>query len=162
MHVIAAKAVSFGEALRPDFKTYARAVVENAKALAETLQVSGLDIVSGGTDTHLMLVDLRPKKVTGRAAEKALDRANITCNKNAIPFDTEKPAITSGVRLGSPAGTTRGFGVAEFREIGRMIVEIVDALAAKGEDGDPAVEDSVRKRAISLCNRFPIYPSTDR
>ncbi len=162
MHVIAAKAVSFGEALRPDFKTYARAVVENAKALAETLQVSGLDIVSGGTDTHLMLVDLRPKKVTGRAAEKALDRANITCNKNAIPFDTEKPAITSGIRLGSPAGTTRGFGVAEFREVGRMIVEIVDALAAKGEDGDPSVEDSVRKRAISLCNRFPIYPSTDR
>jgi glycine hydroxymethyltransferase len=162
MHVIAAKAVAFGEALRPDFKTYARAVVENAKALAETLQASGLDIVSGGTDTHLMLVDLRPKKVTGRAAERALDRANITCNKNAIPFDTEKPAITSGVRLGSPAGTTRGFGVAEFREIGQMIVEIVDALAVKGEDGDPAVEDSVRKRAISLCNRFPIYPSTDR
>jgi glycine hydroxymethyltransferase len=162
MHVIAAKAVSFGEALRPDFKTYARAVVENAKALAETLHASGLDIVSGGTDTHLMLVDLRPKKVTGRAAEKALDRANITCNKNAIPFDTEKPAITSGIRLGSPAGTTRGFGVAEFREIGRMIVEIVDALAAKGEDGDPAVEDSVRKRAISLCKRFPIYPWTDR
>jgi glycine hydroxymethyltransferase len=162
MHVIAAKAVAFGEALKPEFKTYARAVVENAKALGETLQAAGLDIVSGGTDTHLMLVDLRPKRVTGRAAEKALDRANLTCNKNAIPFDTEKPAITSGVRLGSPAGTTRGFGVAEFREIGRMIVEIVDALAAKGEDGDPAVEDSVRKRAISLCNRFPIYPSTDR
>ncbi len=115
MHVIAAKAVSFGEALRPEFKHYARCVVENAKALAETLQAAGLDIVSGGTDTHLMLVDLRPKKVTGRAAEKALDRANITCNKNAIPFDTEKPAITSGIRLGSPAGTTRGFGTAEFR-----------------------------------------------
>ena len=162
MHVIAAKAVSFGEALQPDFKHYARAVVENAKALAETLQGAGLDIVSGGTDTHLMLVDLRPKKVTGRAAEKALDRANITCNKNAIPFDTEKPAITSGVRLGSPAGTTRGFGVAEFREVGRMIAEVVDALAAKGEEGDPAVEDSVRKRVISLCKRFPIYPSTDR
>jgi glycine hydroxymethyltransferase len=162
MHVIAAKAVSFGEALRPDFKLYAGAVVENAKALAATLQGAGLDIVSGGTDTHLMLVDLRPKKVTGRAAEKALDRANITCNKNAIPFDTEKPAITSGIRLGSPAGTTRGFGVAEFREVGRMIAEIVDALAAKGEEGDPAVEDSVRKRAISLCNRFPIYPWTDR
>jgi len=162
MHVIAAKAVSFGEALRPDFKLYARAVVENAKALAETLQGGGLDIVSGGTDTHLMLVDLRPKKVTGRAAERALDRANITCNKNAIPFDTEKPAITSGIRLGSPAGTTRGFGVAEFREVGRMIAEIVDALAASGEEGDPAVEDSVRKRAISLCNRFPIYPWTDR
>jgi glycine hydroxymethyltransferase len=162
MHVIAAKAVSFGEALRPDFKLYARAVVENAKALAETLQSAGLDIVSGGTDTHLMLVDLRPKKVTGRAAEKALDRANITCNKNAIPFDTEKPAITSGVRLGSPAGTTRGFGAAEFREVGRMIAEVVDALAANGEEGDPAVEDAVRKRAISLCNRFPIYPWTDR
>jgi glycine hydroxymethyltransferase len=162
MHVIAAKAVSFGEALRPDFKLYARAVVENAKALAETLQAAGLDIVSGGTDTHLMLVDLRPKKVTGRGAEKALDRANITCNKNAIPFDTEKPAITSGIRLGSPAGTTRGFGVAEFREVGRMIAEVVDALGAKGEQGDPAVEDSVRKRAISLCKRFPIYPWTDR
>ena len=162
MHVIAAKAVSFAEALRPDFKLYARAVVENAKALAETLEGAGLDIVSGGTDTHLMLVDLRPKKVTGRAAERALDRANITCNKNAIPFDTEKPAITSGIRLGSPAGTTRGFGVAEFREVGRMIAEIVDALAASGEEGDPAVEDSVRKRAISLCNRFPIYPWTDR
>src|SRR5262245_26270455 len=162
MHVIAAKAVAFGEALRPDFTAYARAVVENAKVLAQTLQASGLDIVSGGTDTHLMLVDLRPKKVKGRAAETALDRANITCNKNAIPFDTEKPAITSGIRLGSPAGTTRGFGVAEFREVGRMIAEIVDALAAKGEEGDPAVEDSVRKRAISLCNRFPIYPWTDR
>ena len=162
MHVIAAKAVSFGEALRPDFKLYARAVVENAKVLAETLQAAGLDIVSGGTDTHLMLVDLRPKKVTGRAAEKALDRANITCNKNAIPFDTEKPAITSGIRLGSPACTTRGFGPAEFKEVGRMIAEIVDALAAKGEDGDPAIEDSVRKRAISLCKRFPIYPWPER
>jgi glycine hydroxymethyltransferase len=161
MHVIAAKAVSFGEALRPDFKLYARAVVENANVLAQTLQSGGLDIVSGGTDTHLMLVDLRPKKVTGRAAEKALDRANITCNKNAIPFDTEKPAITSGIRLGSPAGTTRGFGAAEFKEVGRMIVEIIDALAAKGEEGDAAVEESVRKRAISLCRRFPIYPQTD-
>ena len=154
MHVIAAKAVSFGEALRPEFRQYSRSVVENAKALAATLQAAGLDIVSGGTDTHLMLVDLRPKKVTGRAAEKALDRANITCNKNAIPFDTEKPAITSGIRLGSPAGTTRGFGTADFAEVGQMIAEVVDALAAKGEEGDPAVEDSVRKRAISLCNRF--------
>ncbi len=162
MHVIAAKAVSFGEALKPDFKHYARAVVENAKALAGTLQAAGLDIVSGGTDTHLMLVDLRPKKVTGRAAEKALDRANITCNKNAVPFDTEKPAITSGVRLGSPAGTTRGFGVAEFQDVGRMIAEVVDALAVKGEEGDPAVEESVRNRVIALCKRFPIYPSTDR
>jgi len=158
MHVIAAKAVSFGEALKPEFKRYSRAVVENAAVLAETLQSTGFDIVSGGTDTHLMLVDLRPKKVTGRAAEKALDRANITCNKNAIPFDTEKPAITSGIRLGSPAGTTRGFGAAEFRDIGRMIAEVIDGLSAKGEDGDPAVEDGVKKRVIALCRRFPIYP----
>jgi glycine hydroxymethyltransferase len=158
MHVIAAKAVAFGEALQPEFKLYAKHVVENAKALAETLRAGGLDIVSSGTDTHLMLVDLRPKKVTGRAAEKALDRANITCNKNAIPFDTEKPAITSGVRLGSPAGTTRGFGVAEFREIGQLIAEVVEGLAAKGEDGDPAVEARVQQRVIALCKRFPIYP----
>src|SRR6185312_2508966 len=140
MHVIAAKAVAFGEALKPDFKLYSKQVVENARALAETLQSEGLDIVSGGTDTHLMLVDLRPKKATGRATEKALDRANITTNKNAVPFDTEKPAITSGVRLGSPAGTTRGFGPAEFREIGKLIVEIVDMVAVKGEEGDTAVE----------------------
>jgi len=158
MHVIAAKAVAFGEALKPSFKTYAGAVVDNAKVLAETLQSFGLDIVSGGTDTHLMLVDLRPKKVTGRAAEKALDRANMTCNKNAIPFDTEKPAITSGVRLGTPAGTTRGFGVAEFRDIGKMIAEVIDGLAAKGEEGDPAVEESVKNRVLELCRRFPIYP----
>ena len=157
MHVIAAKAVAFGEALKPEFKAYARAVVENAKVLADTLKATGLDIVSGGTDTHLMLVDLRPKKVTGRAAEKALDRAYITCNKNAIPFDTEKPAITSGIRLGSPAGTTRGFGPEEFRAIGGMIAEVVDGLAAKGEDGDPAVEDSVKRRVLELCGRFPIY-----
>src|SRR5215471_9094591 len=158
MHVIAAKAVSFGEALKPEFKSYAKAVVENAKVLAATLQSAGLDIVSGGTDTHLMLVDLRPKKVTGRAAEKALDRANITCNKNAITFDTEKPAITSGIRLGSPSGTTRGFGIAEFKEVGEMIAEVIDGLAAKGEDGDPGVEESVKKRVIALCRRFPIYP----
>ncbi|MGC9954692.1 MAG: serine hydroxymethyltransferase [Rhizomicrobium sp.] len=157
MHVIAAKAVAFGEALKPEFKLYARAVVENAKVLAETLHAQGLDIVSGGTDTHLMLVDLRPKGTTGRAAEKALDRAFITCNKNAVPFDTEKPAITSGIRLGSPAGTTRGFGVAEFREIGKLIVEVVDALGKKGEAGDPDVEASVRERVRTLCNRFPIY-----
>jgi glycine hydroxymethyltransferase len=113
--------------------------------------------VSGGTDTHLMLVDLRPKKVTGRAAERALDRANITCNKNAIPFDTEKPAITSGVRLGSPAGTTRGFGANEFREVGNMIVEVIDGIAAKGEDGDPAIEENVKQRVLTLCRRFPIY-----
>jgi glycine hydroxymethyltransferase len=158
MHVIAAKAVAFGEALRPEFKLYAQSVVDNAKALAETLKVHGLDIISGGTDTHLMLVDLRPKKVTGRATEKALDRAGITTNKNGVPFDTEKPAITSGVRLGSPAGTTRGFGVAEFKEIGNLIVEVIDAVAAKGEEGDAAVEASVAARARDLCHRFPIYP----
>jgi glycine hydroxymethyltransferase len=157
MHVIAAKAVALGEALRPEFKLYARAVVENAKALAAALQAEGLDIVSGGTDTHVMLVDLRPKKATGRAAEKALDRAFITCNKNAIPFDSEKPAITSGIRLGSPAGTTRGFGPAEFQEIGRWIVEVVDAVAHNGEAGDPAIEAQVRERVLALCKRFPIY-----
>ena len=157
MHVIAAKAVAFGEALKPEFKIYAKNVVTNAKVLAETLHAHGLDIVSGGTDTHLMLVDLRPKKATGRAAEKALDRASITTNKNAIPFDTEKPAITSGIRLGSPAGTTRGFGPAEFKEIGKLIVEVVDMVAAKGEEGDAAVEASVAARVAELCNRFPIY-----
>jgi len=157
MHVIAAKAVAFGEALKPDFKLYSKRVVENARALAETLQSEGLDIVSGGTDTHLMLVDLRPKKATGRPTEKALDRAYITCNKNAVPYDTEKPAITSGIRLGSPAGTTRGFGPAEFREIGKLIVEVVDAVAKNGDEGDPAVEASVRERVGHLCKRFPIY-----
>jgi glycine hydroxymethyltransferase len=157
MHVIAAKAVALGEALRPDFKLYAKAVIENAKALAATLQSEGLDIVSGGTDTHVMLVDLRPKKATGRAAEKALDRAFITCNKNAIPFDTEKPAITSGIRLGSPAGTTRGFGPAEFQQVGRWIVEVVEAVARNGEAGDAAVEGKVRERVLELCGRFPIY-----
>ena len=157
MHVIAAKAVAFGEALRPEFKIYAKNVIENAKALAETLHAEGLDIVSGGTDTHLMLVDLRPKKATGRAAEKALDRAHITTNKNAIPFDTEKPAITSGIRLGSPAGTTRGFGPAEFREIGKLIVQVVDAVAKKGEEGDAQIEAAVASRVAELCRRFPIY-----
>ncbi len=157
MHVIAAKAVAFGEALRPEFKLYAKAVVENAKVLAETLHAEGLDIVSGGTDTHLMLVDLRPKGAKGRDTEKALDRAAITTNKNAVPFDTEKPAITSGVRLGSPAGTTRGFGPAEFREIGKMIVEVVDAVAKHGEAGDGAVEADVARRVSQLCKRFPIY-----
>jgi glycine hydroxymethyltransferase len=132
MHVIAGKAVAFGEALRPEFKAYARAVVENAKALSETLKAAGLDIVSGGTDTHLMLVDLRPVKLTGKAAEAALGRANITCNKNGIPFDPEKPAVTSGIRLGTPAGTTRGFGVAEFRQVGDMIVEVLRGLAQSG------------------------------
>ena len=157
MHVIAAKAVAFGEALRPSFRTYARNVVENAKALAETLKSRGLDIVSGGTDTHLMLVDLRPKNAKGNHTEKALDRAFITTNKNAIPFDTEKPAITSGVRLGTPAGTTRGFGISEFQQIGKLIVEVVDAVAKKGDAGDPEVEASVRSRVADLCRRFPIY-----
>ena len=158
MHVIAAKAVAFGEALKPEFKIYAKNVVENAKALAETLKSEGLDIVSGGTDNHLMLVDLRPKKANGKFAEKALDRASITCNKNAIPYDPEKPFVTSGIRLGTPAGTTRGFGVAEFREIGKLIVEVVDGLANKNhEEGDPAVEASVAVRVGELCKRFPIY-----
>jgi glycine hydroxymethyltransferase len=158
MHVIAAKAVAFQEALRPDFKIYARNVVENARALAETLKAQGLDIVSGGTDNHLMLVDLRPKKATGKFAEKALDRAYITCNKNAIPYDPEKPFVTSGIRLGTPAGTTRGFGPQEFREIGKLIVEVIDGLANKNhEEGDAAVEESVRTRVSDLCRRFPIY-----
>jgi glycine hydroxymethyltransferase len=157
MHVIAAKAVALGEALQPAFKHYARAVVENAKAMAKALQNLGLDIVSGGTDTHLMLVDLRPKKATGRDVEKALDRARITCNKNAIPFDTEKPAITSGVRLGTPAGTTRGFGTGEFREIAGLIVEVVDALGNTGGEGDRDIEAKVRSRVDELCRQFPIY-----
>jgi glycine hydroxymethyltransferase len=158
VHVIAAKAVAFGEALRPDFKTYAQNIVRNAKALAETLKSEGLDIVSGGTDNHLMLVDLRPKKATGKLAEKALDRASITCNKNAIPYDPEKPFVTSGIRLGTPAGTTRGFGVAEFQEIGRLIVEVIDSVSGKNsEEGDPAVEAAVAGKVRALCDRFPIY-----
>jgi glycine hydroxymethyltransferase len=158
MHVVAAKAVAFGEALKPEFKIYARAVVENAKTLAETLRSSGLEIVSGGTDTHLMLVDLRPKKVTGKIAEHRLEAAHITCNKNGIPFDPEKPQITSGVRLGSPAGTTRGFGPSEFKRIGEMIVQILDGVAANGPEGNTLVEDAVRKEALALCAAFPIYP----
>src|ERR1700754_1433391 len=158
MHVIAAKAVAFGEALRPDFKVYARNVVENAKALADSLRAEGLDIVSGGTDNHLLLVDLRPKSATGKATEKALDRASITCNKNAIPYDPEKPFVTSGIRLGTPAGTTRGFGPAEFREIGGMIAEVVEGLRKNGEEGDGQIEASVRGRVEALCGRFPIYP----
>lgn len=157
MHVIAAKAVAFGEALQPSFKTYARSVVENAKALAELLKSRGFDIVSGGTDTHLMLVDLRPKRLTGKVAETALGRAHITCNKNGIPFDPEKPTITSGIRLGSPAGTTRGFGVAEFRQVGDMITEVLDVLAQKGTDEDSAVEATVREKVKRLLARFPIY-----
>ena len=158
MHVIAAKAVALGEALQPEFKVYARNIVDNARALAETLKSEGLDIVSGGTDNHLMLVDLRPKKATGKLAEKALDRASITCNKNAIPYDPEKAFVTSGIRLGTPAGTTRGFGVEEFREIGKLIVEVVDTLAGKNSDeGDAVVEAAVAKKVEALCERFPIY-----
>ncbi len=159
MHVIAAKAVAFGEALRPSFKVYAKSVAENAKALAEVLKSKGLDIVSGGTDTHLMLVDLRPKRLTGKVAEVALGRAHITCNKNGIPFDPEKPTITSGLRLGTPAGTTRGFGVAEFRQIGDMIVEVLDVLSQKGVAEDSLVEATVREKVKTLVTRFPIYQS---
>jgi len=158
MHVIAAKAVAFGEALQPGFKEYCAAVVGNAQALADQLIKGGLDIVTGGTDTHLMLVDLRPKGVKGNATEKALGRAHITCNKNGIPFDPEKPTVTSGVRLGSPAGTTRGFGEAEFRQIADWIVEVVDGLAANGEDGNAEVEAAVRAKVQALCDRFPLYP----
>jgi glycine hydroxymethyltransferase len=159
MHVIAAKAVAFGEALRPEFKTYQQAVRANAVALADQLTRGGLDIVTGGTDTHLMLVDLRPKAVKGNATEQALGRAHITCNKNGIPFDPEKPTVTSGVRLGTPAGTTRGFGEAEFRQIGDWIIRVVDGLAANGEDGNGAVEARVKAEVAALCARFPVYPS---
>ncbi len=158
MHVIAAKAVAFGEALRPEFKTYQAQVIRNAQALADQLMKGGLGTVTGGTDTHLMLVDLRPKGVKGNATEKALGRAHITCNKNGIPFDTEKPTITSGVRLGTPAGTTRGFTEVEFRQIGDWITEVVDGLAAHGEDGNGAVEAAVKTKVGALCARFPIYP----
>jgi glycine hydroxymethyltransferase len=157
MHIIAAKAVAFGEALRPEFRTYARAVVENAKALGEVLNAAGYELVSGGTDTHLLLVDLRPKKLTGNVAEKALGRAHITTNKNGVPFDPEKPTITSGIRIGSPAGTTRGFGIAEFRQIGRMMAEVLDGLAAGGEAGNARLEAKVKAEAIALTERFPIY-----
>jgi len=157
MHVIAAKAVSFGEALRPDFKIYAKNIVENAKALSENLKGHGFDIVSGGTDTHLALVDLRPKRLTGKVSEAALGRAHITCNKNGIPYDPEKPMVTSGIRLGSPAGTTRGFGVAEFQQIGDMIAEVLDVLSQKGTEEDSLVEGAVREKVQKLVNRFPIY-----
>ncbi len=156
MHVIAAKAVAFGEALRPEFKEYAQQVVDNAKALAEVLVKRGFDIVTGGTDTHLMLVDLRPKGLKGNNAEVALERAGITCNKNGIPFDTEKPTITSGVRLGTPAGTTRGFGVEEFRQIGELIGDVLDALV-DNPDGNAQVETAVRSKVEDFCKRFPIY-----
>ena len=157
MHVIAGKAVAFGEALRPEFKTYTAQVIENAQALAEQLMKGGLDIVTGGTDTHVMLVDLRPKGVKGNATEKALGRANITCNKNGIPFDPEKPMVTSGIRLGTPAGTTRGFGTEEFRQIADWIVEVVDGLARNGEEGNAEVEAKVKAEVKAFCARFPIY-----
>lgn len=158
MHVIASKAVAFGEALAPEFSTYAARVVENAQVLASTLVEGGLEIVSGGTDTHLLLVDLRPKGLTGKASEHALGRAFITCNKNGVPNDPEKPTITSGIRLGTPAGTTRGFGPAEFRQIGNLIIEVLEGLrVANAEDGNAAVERAVKKKVIALTDAFPIY-----
>ena len=159
MHVIAAKAVAFGEALKPEFKDYAAQVVKNAKVLADTLIKHNLDIVSGGTDNHLMLVDLRKKNATGKRAEAALGRAYVTCNKNGIPFDPEKPFVTSGVRLGTPAGTTRGFKEAEFQEIGNLIVEVLDGLkVANSDEGNASVEAAVRSKVVDLTNRFPMYP----
>jgi glycine hydroxymethyltransferase len=157
MHVIAAKAVAFGEALQPDFKTYARAVIANAKALAGRLSERGADLVSGGTDTHVALVDLRPIGVTGKDADEALERAAITCNKNGVPFDPLPPVKTSGIRVGSPAGTTRGFGVAEFRDIADMVADVLEGLSANGEEGNGEVEAGVRERVRALCARFPIY-----
>ena len=159
MHVIAGKAAAFGEALKPEFKEYQKQVRANAVALADELMKGGLDIVTGGTDTHVMLVDLRPKKVTGNIVDKALGRAHITTNKNGIPFDPEKPTVTSGIRLGTPAGTTRGFGEEEFREIARLIVEVVDGLAANGEEDNAEVEAAVRGKVAALCGRFPLYPN---
>jgi glycine hydroxymethyltransferase len=156
MHVIAAKAVAFGEALQPEFRVYARQVVDNARALAAQLQSRGFDIVAGGTDTHLMLVDLRSKKLTGKAAEESLGRSHLTCNKNGVPFDPEKPTVTSGIRLGTPAGTTRGFGVAEFRRVGELIADVLDALAKSNGD-NAAAEAKARTAAMDLCRRFPVY-----
>jgi glycine hydroxymethyltransferase len=158
MHVIAGKAVAFGEALRPEFKDYARAVIENAKVLSAKLKERGCDVVSGGTDTHLALIDLQPKSITGKQADEALERAGITCNKNGVPFDPLPPVHTSGIRVGSPAGTTRGFGPAEFAVIGDMIADVVDGLAANGEEGNAEVERQVKDRVRALCRRFPIYP----
>jgi len=157
MHVIAAKAVAFGEALTPAFRDYGKQVVDNARALGTVLKSRGLDLVSGGTDTHLMLVDLRPMKLTGNVAEKALERAGITCNKNGIPFDPEKPTVTSGIRLGTPAATTRGFGVAEFQQVGNLICDVLGVLHQK-PDGDSMVEERVRGEVEALLQRFPIYP----
>jgi glycine hydroxymethyltransferase len=162
MHVIAAKAAAFGEALRPEFRVYQQRVAENAKALAASLVAEGLAIITGGTDCHLMLVDLRPKRVTGKAAEASLERAHITANKNAIPFDPEKPVVTSGVRLGSPAATARGMGVAEFTEIGRMIGQVLDGLAASNDGGNEAAEAEIGARVKAMCARFPIYPAPIR
>jgi len=158
MHVIAAKAVAFGEALQPGYKSYIAAVVENAKILAATLKERGAEVVSGGTDTHLALIDLSPLGVTGKDADEALERAGITCNKNGIPNDPLPPTKTSGIRVGSPAGTTRGFGPAEFREIGNMVADVLDGLRKNGEQGDAQVEAAVRERVLALCARFPIYP----
>ena len=158
MHVIAGKAAAFGEAIKPGFKAYTQQIVDNARALASTLSEGGVNIISGGTDTHLMLVDLRPKGVTGDLAEQALGRAHITCNKNGVPNDPEKPTVTSGIRLGTPAGTTRGFGESEFVQVGHMITRVLDGLAANGADGNADVEDTVRAEALELCGRFPIYP----
>jgi glycine hydroxymethyltransferase len=157
MHAIAGKAAAFGEALQPEFKSYAKQVIQNAQALAYKLRSSGFDIVSGGTDTHLMLVDLRPKGLKGNLAEQALGRAHITCNKNGVPSDPEKPTVTSGIRLGTPAGTTRGFGVTEFEQIGDLITFVLDGLAQNGPDGNGRVEDEIKAETIALCRRFPIY-----
>lgn len=157
-HVIAGKAVAFGEALKPEFKQYAKDVVANARILADTLIAGGLDIVSGGTDSHIVLVDLRPKNLTGKVVDLALEHAGITCNKNAVPYDPAPPMVTSGIRLGTPAGTTRGFGAAEWKLIGELILEVVDGLVANGEDGNAAVEQAVRAKVKALCDRFPIYP----
>jgi glycine hydroxymethyltransferase len=157
MHIIAAKAVAFGEALQPSFKVYQNQVVANARILAATIKDGGYDIVTGGTDNHLMLVDLRPKSLTGKASEAALGRAHITCNKNGVPYDPQKPMVTSGVRLGTPSGTTRGFGEAEFKAVGRMIVTVLDGLAKNGDAGDAQVEHRIKDEAIALCRRFPIY-----
>ncbi len=159
MHVIAGKAVAYGEALKPEFKTYAKAIVDNARVLAEALKAGGADIVSGGTDSHIVLLDLRPKGLTGNVTEEALERAGMTCNKNAVPFDPEPPMVTSGVRLGTPAATTRGFGPAEWKQVGEMIIEVLDGLKANGPEGNEAVEKAVKAKVEALCGRFPIYPA---
>tara|TARA_R110001592_G_scaffold79054_1_gene236710 strand:- start:40034 stop:41338 length:1305 start_codon:yes stop_codon:yes gene_type:complete len=159
MHVIAAKAVSYGEALKPSFKAYGQAVIDNARALAKTLKDGGVDIVSGGTDSHIVLVDLRPKGLTGKDTEEALERAGMTCNKNAVPFDPAPPMVTSGVRLGTPAATSRGFGVEEFKLVGQYAIEVLDGLKENGQEGNAAIEKSVREKVDALCKRFPIYPN---